>query len=945
MNFGCSLSKQAKDLWGKLSQDKLHWLPLYIHLQDTAETAKLLWDNWLPLHTKNKISESFDNLDDAKTLFIFLAASHDLGKASPFFQKKAKRFGYLSVVERLEQDGFNFENVHDCDLTHSVVSEAILKDFGIPTCCADIVGGHHGKPPANLHAITHAEHCGTCSGIGVSPWKEVQKNLFDFALSISGVKSSLSDIQISVTSQVLLSGMVIMADWIASGELFPLIPLNSPTGNLNSKQRAITAWKQLDLPKFGSFSDHCNHADLYQKRFAIQSPRPMQKSVIQIVDKIKNPGIIVIEAPMGEGKTEAALAAAELVGKRCGLSGAYFALPTQATSDGIFKRFEKWIEHLHDSGRQSIFLAHGKSGFNKDYEGIRLNSNITQYDQGSNDSSEEVIVHDWTQGRKKGLLSDFVVGTVDQVLMCGLKQKHLALRHVGIVNKVVIVDECHAYDTYMCSYLELVLKWLGAYHVPVILLSATLPASKRDSLIDAYLSVSRNHPKKLGEKSFLQLRAAKLQKTDLSQPSKEAVVKPIKGYPLITYSDGNQIYQAVSPASKSPHNVYIKKIDEQELLPILEKKLIDGGCIGIIRNTVREAQDTAQKLIEVYGTDNVRLLHSQFLACDRVAKETEIRKLLGPPADQHDSMRPEKLIVVGTQVMEQSLDVDFDLLITDICPMDLLLQRIGRLQRHQRPLPRPKEFADPYCYVLGVHDDGSFDLGSEKVYGKYLLLRTAAFLPKTISIPNEIPQLVAKAYDSKPKYEQEAKKNLVLRYGNSILKDFDSSYKEYVILQKDKRIRSEGFQIKGPIEQRKNLLGWLNAPIKDDMSGKRAEATVRDIDDSIEVIIVIKKKDGAFYTVPSAQDFADTQIVLPNEKLEKVIAGCSVTLPRYFTMPYRIEKTIKELEEKILKEGIQSWYDSCWLRDELFLIFDQDGYAELLGKKLQYDTTYGLRML
>ena len=161
---------------------------------------------------------------------------------------------------------------------------------------------------------------------------------------------------------------------------------------------------------------------------------------------------------MGAGKTEAALVCAEILAAKTKRTGVFFALPTQATSDGIFPRLLDWIKNLDTDSVHAIELAHGKAQFNEDYQALRLfggDANVGE------DEDDGVIVHQWFGGPKKTLLADFVAGTIDQLLLAALKQKHVMLRHLGLAGKVVVIDECHAYDAYMGQYLYRALNWLG----------------------------------------------------------------------------------------------------------------------------------------------------------------------------------------------------------------------------------------------------------------------------------------------------------------------------------------------------------------------------------------------------------------------------------------------------------------------------------------------------
>ena len=262
----------------------------------------------------------------------------------------------------------------------------------------------------------------------------------------------------------------------------------------------------------------------------------------------------------------------------------------------------------------------------------------------------------------------------------------------------------------------------------------------------------------------------------------------------------------------------MQQLEEDNLGDTLSELLSEGGCAGIICNTVKKAQYIAQCMEMYFGEDCVRLLHSCFLSFDRVRKEQELRDLLGPQEDH----RPDKLIVVGTQVMEQSLDVDFDVLFTEICPMDLLLQRIGRLHRHNRKKARPTRLQEATCYVMGIQDALTFDKGSTAVYGEYLLMKTQAFLTQRLILPDDIPRLVQQVYEVG--YDDEIINQLAEEGNISVVRQqYEMAAAQYETCIEEKKNKARTFQIKTPKARRKNLLGWLNAPQTEDASGKRGE--------------------------------------------------------------------------------------------------------------------------
>lgn len=443
---------------------------------------------------------------------------------------------------------------------------------------------------------------------------------------------------------------------------------------------------------------------------------------MRTIEEAESPGIIILEAQMGVGKTEAALLGAELLS--CGMNGQprrggiFFGLPTQATANGIFPRVRRWADTLTEASRATIRLAHGGAEMNEEYMALREHATVEE--DAADDSG--LVVHEWLQGRKQALLSNFVIGTVDQILMSALRLKHVMLRHLGVCGKVVIVDEVHAYDAYMSQYLDMALTWLGAFHVPVILLSATLPPQRRCELIAAYLGVRR-----LKEDAPWQHSLA---------------------YPQLTWTDGTRVCQRKIEDSAAPRQVLIERADFEAddwraLAAYLSGKLAQGGCAGVIVNTVRRAQAIAAALEASLQQTNVLLLHAQFVMPDRIEHENELLRRIGK---QSGPVERNRLVVVGTQVMEQSLDIDVDFLVTDLCPMDLLLQRIGRLHRHAaHDAMRPQPLRQARCLVLGAGE--TLEQGGCHVYGEYLLMRTRGFLPASVTLPADIPRLVRQVYD------------------------------------------------------------------------------------------------------------------------------------------------------------------------------------------------------
>lgn len=901
-----ALSNPSATMWAKASNNgTLAWTPLFVHMLDTKGVCETLWRSWVSSNIKSRIRDgtTFDGFpaDEMTTekLAMFISAIHDIGKCCPAFQSR-QISGNTTLTglfrKNLSDNGLEYRaDLNDrMAVPHATVSELILERNGIDRSVAVIAGGHHGITPTKRDLRLMPEAYPDNTGFDSDNWGRIQEELFRFCSSSCSLNpDSLSKIRLDVEAQVLLTGIVTMSDWIASNECaFPPTGFIDPS-DFDPSKRLECAMEAMLIPS--RWVIRFEHpGTLFIRRFSF-NPRPFQQSVGEVALSVSEPGIMILEAPMGEGKTEAALHASEILASRFGLGGVMFALPTQATADGLFPRIRGWIESMSEDspGFHTMFLAHGKSRYNKNYNtldhiGFRRPTENTDHG----------VVHDWFTGKRKGILSDFVIGTVDQVLMMGLRQRHTEMRHLGLSGKVVVIDECHAYDAYMGSYLTLALKWLGSYNVPVILLSATLPPERRSALIEAYTG---NRPVQ----------------SELEREER---------YPLITYSDGSEIKTHCPEQSGRSLDVSIEVINDDDLMGLVESVSSSGGYVGIIVNTVRRAQNIASGLMSLLGSDAVRLLHSGFTSMDRSRNESSVLESL----NSERRAPPYRLIVVGTQVMEQSMDLDFDVLFTDVCPMDLLLQRIGRLHRHKNLRPHGLESAR--CYIIDTGSE-SFDPGSEVVYGRYQLHNTRLLLREKIRVPEDIPHLVGMAYSEK---------------GLDVPQSLDSEYRASRIMQdnmvKDKERRAKTFQIDDPARIQ-DLTGWLEHPA-DQNSSEKGEATVRDGDRSVEVVLV-QRLGGTLHVIPSVQEINSCPLpenTAPDPETAFTIAGCKVPLPRGVVgkNPDRIIDMLSKVNENEIPEA---WSDSEWLNGELFLVMDERMRSKIGERTVEYSEKMGMRII
>ncbi|MGW0789790.1 type I-E CRISPR-associated protein Cse1/CasA [Streptomyces sp. NPDC002911] len=946
-----SLSPAALTVWAKHDRPTEGWLPLWQHMSDSAAVAGLLWDEWVPRSVRRQIADALPaGDDDARKLTVWLAGTHDIGKATPAFACQVE-----GLASNMDTAGLKMPTQKEWGddrrmAPHGLAGQLLLKEWlverhGWTGRAAGqftvVAGGHHGVPPGHsqIHDLgLHPELLRT-PGRSEPTWRRVQDELLDACADAYGVRRRLDDwqgVKLPQTVQVLLTSLVIVSDWIASNpDLFPYFPEGVPR---SAEERVAAAWKGLDLPSPWDPTDPDEEpSELFAARFDLPSGatvRPVQEVAVRLARTMAEPGLMVIEAPMGEGKTEAALAVAEIFAARSGAGGCFVALPTRATGNAMFPRLLKWLEGLPGGQRHSVFLAHAKAALSDEYTGLVRAAGASgvravEVDgpAGARRASRDVrpqdaglIAHQWLRGRKKGMLSSFAVGTVDQLLFAGLKSRHLALRHLALAGKVVVIDEVHAYDAYMNVYLERVLSWLGAYGVPVVMLSATLPSAVRQSLVDAYA----------GSGTAMQSSGT-------------------QGYPLLTavVPGGPTLTERPSAASDRGTDIELQPLDDDlaVLGDTLAEALSDGGCALVVRNTVDRVLEAAERLRDRFGAENVTVAHSRFMDLDRAALDADLVRRFGPDGDRPSGRFPH--IVVASQVAEQSLDVDFDLLVTDLCPVDLMLQRMGRLHRHQRgsgQSERPVGVRRARCLVTGVDWQASPPepcRGSERVYGLHSLLRSLAVLQPHLGsaghplrLPSDITGLVQGAYGDE------------LAGPDGWAEAMDAADVQHRTHRAEQQARAEVYRLDKVRRPGRALIGWIDAGVGDADDSRAGQAQVRDSDDSLEVLVVMRRADGSLTTVPWL-DRGRGGLFLPTDTVPpyvaaKALADSSMRLPFHFSKPWVLDRAIEELEELL----IAAWQtkESPWLAGELILEIDEDCQTQLAGFEIEYSRSEGLKV-
>lgn len=941
------LSDAARSVWAKSPNNDGAWLPLWQHMDDSADIAGGLFDGWLSPHVVGLLSEPFGGeVNATRTAVKFLAGLHDLGKATPAFAVQCDVLAQRMREYGLYMPPAKADLIDRYKVPHSLASHHLLRRWLLDrgwtarsvSAWAVVLGGHHGVPPDST-SVTAAGPAGYPKLYGDGRWRDVQRELADRTAARTGAQTYLDDwraISLSPTFQVLVTGLVILSDWIASNEsLLPFLTAELPEV-IDNRDRTRDALEWLALPAPWSIADPPGTVeDLFAARFHLPAgakPRPVQHAAYEVIEGMTEPGLVIIEAPMGEGKTEAALAAAEIMASRWGVGGLQVALPTQATTDAMFDRVVAWLDSMGSADQPvgAITLSHGKARFNRLFRGIITAGCSVDIgcDEGNGSGdhgpAHAVVAHSWLSGRKKSQLANFAVGTIDQLLFAGLRARHLMLRHLALAGKIVVIDEVHAYDVFMNSYLAKVLTWLGAYRVPVLALSATLPPSRRRELLQAYQ------------------RGIALA-TDSSPTGASDETVDNTGYPIISWTAGMQIRsREVEPSARSTtvalHALSGAIDDDSATLTVLLRDLLsDGGCALVIRNTVRRVLRTADVLATEFPGE-VTVAHSRFISADRLRNDADLLNRFGPPGS--GVQRPHRHIVVASQVVEQSLDVDFDILVTDLAPVDLVLQRMGRLHRHARgehQAERPPKLRSAHAYIAGAdfsqNPPEMESAATRYVYRAYPMLRSAAVLRDRldgkIELPTDIAPLVREAYEAEhvgPGLWQPA---------------IDDARTKWIQESESRAANAEIFQITEPPHIGQAILGWISGSVGEADDEAQGQGQVRDGAPTLEVIIVQRSDPGEWRTPAWLPDGQAALTVprdhTPGNDLASIMASCSVRLPLIFSNAAS--------EEVLWAATPEAWEQSSLIYRLPVVIVGPDGRGAINERAIRYTPDRGLEVL
>jgi CRISPR-associated endonuclease/helicase Cas3 len=950
-------------LWGKSAERAGGCKNLLLqHLLDTAAVAERMWDGFLAPSTRAWVDDVAGGAGRGRVLFAWLCGVHDVGKATPAFQRmwpegaagvRAAGLGWHEPTLAGGKRRWRHDRA-GAHLLRRLLPEAGWAGEQVAWVWP-LVAGHHGAfpgpgtvPPPKQGRGQHA---------GGDTWELVQEALLRrFTAEVTGGADPGAVAPARVPSraaQLHLSGLIVMADWIASDEQhFPGVDDLGAVSLEGARRRATVAWGALRIRGGWSGLAVPEQQD-FARRFAGQEPRASQRMVMEAARRMPGPGLLVVEAPMGEGKTKAALMAAEILAARFGADGVFVGMPTQATSDPMYGQVRAWVEAVGGELADQVALLHGKRMFNREWRELVAGGSegaaegrfggVDEYGECGDDEwggdpygIAEPVENgkpaargpaEWFLGAKRGLLCPFVVGTIDQLLFAATRTKHVMLRIAGLAGKVVVLDEVHAADVYMSQFLTECLRLLGQAGVPVVLLSATLPPAQRRDLIEAYLAGAASQeeytvPAFREPGGYPSVIAAGLPRLGGGTPRIEVdtAVPWRKNSPSVAVE---LLSEAVAGAKASvEQRNALQASADQAVVACLEHELADDGCALVIRNTVARAQSLFVALRERFGQDVV-LLHGRLAVGPRADRTAECLRLLGPQTDTTPPRPRPRTIVVATQLAEQSFDVDADILVTDLAPMDLLLQRIGRLHRHDG-VPRPARLSVPRVMVTGfdcvnggVGDPPAFLGASVAIYGRHLLLRTAALVLRAVGdgwrIPADVPELVARCYGDEASVLPEPWHATA-----------ESAAAEWQKKQRDRADKATPHLLTRQGDKEGPTLAGLHAG-----PGGGGRAPVRDGEMGLEVVLVRAGAEGAPYRTLAGRTLTVNGDVA-EEMLDDVLAG-TVRLPSQCT-----EDAVKELRP------LPGWMAHPRLRYTPALVLGDNGRARVGSYLLSYDGELGL---
>lgn len=783
--------------WAKYSPQHHLGYPALFHMLDAGAVAGCLWDTYLTESQRTLIAAGTGLWDRAaRSLLMFLAAGHDLGKLSRFQMCEATPWARVSDALRADTGPWQLV-AHERASMHAALG--IFEDLGYGTGgsaspavrAAQMLSSHHGYfHQLDTHGAASPER--VALDLGGEAWRDLRVRYMALLQRLTGAHEP--PLQMSTPAAVLISGLIVVADRLASQPHAWQPRATSPAFGAAEHWEHLhkasmdhpDGWATGTVRDAGMERTVLPRAGFNQAHPQVEEPNPLQRSVMEQLPptvRDKGPGILLVTDTMGAGKTITGLEAARMFNNHCGTSGILILQPTRATADAAYDTLTAYVR-AHQPQHAAVTLAHGQHRLNTAYEADCLTAGYSLRDpappagdtgfgalflpapepESSSGRRHRKIrsvtaPERWLQSHDHSMLAPYTVASIDQALAAVLPVRYSALRMLSLTGRTVIIDEVHAHSPYTLRLTQRLLTWLGAMDTPVVILSATLPTPLADALIRAYLKGAGHPPRAVTARNYsppypgwLYACARDATTTTIdpvhqgAQAQKQRRSVTIEHRP-ITYAERPDPVLPTAPGTRL-RNIH------QEISQISAQ----GGTAAVVSATVADSQDAFLHLKHNFpwAKDELLLLHARFPGHQREAKTRFIRGALS-----RHGPRPHRLVLVTTSLLELSLDADVDVMITDLASMARILQRLGRLWRFQKAWKhnRPHGVADrlpwtqgrgPRLIVLDPTRGGTTDLppGWTSAESPFLLHATAAHLAGQrhgvldVTLPDDLPALI-----------------------------------------------------------------------------------------------------------------------------------------------------------------------------------------------------------
>lgn len=738
--------------------------PLVRHLLDTSAVIDAMWSSMLSNQQKDAIVRGMgfqdgvalsSQVDVARDVARYLGGMHDMGKAVSHWQRKTLRLP-VRHASLLDTNGDVVLPMPDLEISladhslnsqyyfrlgHSVVftDETSATHSSLLRSVRNIVAGHHGVFRNSLDDSMHSYSAYLQDPDQGLPWLEAQRDIERHVLSTLDITPEriLQCVSMNDEAAFLLTGLVIFADWVASTASF-IEDVDIENRDYAHHYRDSVARTHALIERNGIEKPVWTEGLSWETMFPqFSSPNDLQSSVIRLFED--NPahgnGMLLISAPMGSGKTEASLYASSMLSQRSGGSGLWVTLPTKATSDAIFERATDIANRVFEGDEHTVALMHSDASISAAIEKVGFTSvqqdscanpnkkfainpteivpNVDEggYGQGENGDTT-LFISEFLLEKRVGGMANIAVGTIDQALKAALKLKHNALRWLTLSGKSIILDEIHDYDQFTFTIIKRFIRWCGTFHIPLVAMSATLSVASQKEIVSEYCQgmgiTKRDDIDLIVSRAIPEDNLAPGEFPGITSPGWSYINNAVPAdRRRITIADVDEIVTrspVMCPAPSTPYDTTIHSSASysQSVLDITAEVMDKKGMALCVCNTVTQSVGVYNMLKKNLDPSiDLRLLHSRMPQERKQEIITELLDKTGKPNDGNRDKMRKPYILVATQIVQQSMDIDFDVLVTPLAPLPELFQRIGRVYRHEQGDRRAVAYRDnPQVHIV-----------------------------------------------------------------------------------------------------------------------------------------------------------------------------------------------------------------------------------------------------